>query len=118
MGLNRKQVNPVNVGFGTSGIDKVQRFGRSVPQFFNENLEPILAVNQYMRIKSLRLARKSLLTTAEPEFRHKKGGIPVVRVIGGCLTGSGYRCFGSMALSKLAMHEAGDPLAWVSQVAL
>lgn len=65
MSLSRKRVNSVNVDFSTSGINKVQRFGSSVPQIFNENMEPILAVNQYMRLKALRLTRKSLQTTTE-----------------------------------------------------
>ena len=65
MSLRRKRVNSVNVDFTSSGITTVQRFGSFVPQFFNENLEPILAVNHYMRLKALRLARKSLQITTE-----------------------------------------------------
>src|SRR5690606_39620800 len=55
----------LKVDFGSSEIGKVQSFGSSVPQLFDENMQPILAVNQYMRIQSLRLARKSLDTTIE-----------------------------------------------------
>lgn len=60
-----RRVISVNVDFGNSEIGKVQRYGRSVPQLFDENMQPILAVNQYMRIQALRLARKSLDTTKE-----------------------------------------------------
>lgn len=61
----RKRVKSVNVDFGSSEISKVQRYGSSVPQLFDQNMQPILAVNQYMRIQALRLAGKSLNTTKE-----------------------------------------------------
>ena len=65
MGSSKRRVISVKVDFGSSEIGKVQSFGSSVPQLFDENMQPILAVNQYMRIQSLRLARKSLDTTIE-----------------------------------------------------
>lgn len=65
MSQNRKRVRFVGVDFKNSVISQVQKFGSSVPQFFNEDMEPLLPVNQYMRIKSLGLASKSLQTTAE-----------------------------------------------------
>jgi integrase/recombinase XerD len=55
----------VTVDFQSSRNPKLSQLTQLIPQFFDENLNPIRVPNLYLRNISTRLAKKSLLTSAE-----------------------------------------------------